>query len=116
VFSVQARLPIEHVTIDGDSTTWTFPSDGGKPATFLSCDSGGATYHFCPECGSTVYWDIAVAPDFLGVAVGNFIDPTFPPPMIAGFEAYGPPWALNVSELPMPHHDYDGIHHSQPRA
>jgi hypothetical protein len=41
VFSVQARLPIEHVTIEGPSTTWTFPTEGGKPATFRSCDSGG---------------------------------------------------------------------------
>ena len=78
MFSVQARLPVEHVTVKGQSTTWAFPSD-----------SGGATYHFCPECGSTVYWDISVAPDVLGVAVGGFTDPTFPPPVIAGFEAYG---------------------------
>jgi hypothetical protein len=42
VFAVQARLPIEHVTIEGQSTTWTFPTDSGEPATFRSCDSGGA--------------------------------------------------------------------------
>ena len=52
-------------------------------------DSQGLTYHFCPECGSTLYWDISDAPDFVGVAVGNFTDPTFPPPVGAGFEAYG---------------------------
>lgn len=39
VFSVQARLPIEHVTIDGESSTWSSPSDSGKPARFRSCDS-----------------------------------------------------------------------------
>ena len=118
VFSVQARLPIEHLTIEGQSSTWTFPSDGAKPAEFRSCDSGGATYHFCPECGSTVYWEISVAPDILGVAVGAFSDPAFPPPMIAGFEAYGAAWALNASELPMPggHHHYDGTSHGGPRA
>ena len=55
VLSVQARVPREQVTIEGRSTTWTFPVKGGEPATFRSCDSGGATYHFCPECGSTVY-------------------------------------------------------------
>src|SRR5678816_4703466 len=60
VFSVQARLPIEHVTIEGPSTTWTFPTEGGKPATFRSCDSMGATYHFCPACGSTVYWELSL--------------------------------------------------------
>jgi hypothetical protein len=107
---------MEHVTVEGRSSTWTFPSDGGKPAEFRSCDSGGATYHFCPECGSTVYWDISIAPDFLGVAVGAFTDPTFPPPMISGFEAYGAPWAMNVSDIPMPHYDYDGTSHGGARA
>ena len=63
-----------------------------------------------PECGSTVYWDIIAAPDLVGVAVGNFNDPEFPPPMIAGFEAYGAKWALNVSDLPLPHHPYDGVY------
>jgi hypothetical protein len=116
VASVQTRLPVEHVTIDGQSSAWTFPSDGGEPVTFRSCDSGGATYHFCPECGSTVYWEIAEAPDFLGVAVGAFTDPSFPPPVISGFEAYGPAWVMNVSDLPMPHHEYDGTSHGGPRA
>jgi len=107
VFSVQARLPMEHVTIEGQSTRWTFPSDSGEPATFRSCDSDGATYHFCPECGSTVYWEMSKAPDFFGVAIGALTDPTFPPPMISGFEAYGHPWAMTASDLPMPggHHD-----------
>lgn len=39
--------------------------------------------------------------------VGAFTDPTFPPPMISGFEEYRFPWALNVSALPMP-----GGHHA----
>jgi hypothetical protein len=117
VLGVQTRLPIEQVTIEGQSTTWTFPTDSGKPAEFRSCDSEGATYHFCPVCGSTVYWEIAIAPGFLGAAVGTFTDPTFPAPMISGFEAYGQPWAKNlVSELPMPHYDYDGTSHGGPRA
>jgi len=115
VFSVQARLPREHVTIEGESKTWRFPVEG-KPAEFRSCDSGGATYHFCPKCGSTLFWDIDAAPDVLGVAVGGFNDPTFPPPMISGFEAYGAKWAMNASELSMPHYDYDGTSHGGSRA
>ena len=60
--------------------------------------------------------EISIAPDVLGVAVGGFTDPTFPPPMISGFEAYGPAWAMNASALPMPHHEYDGTSHGGPRA
>jgi hypothetical protein len=117
VLSVQARLPVDHVTIEGESSTWTFPNGDGKPAEFRSCDSGGATYHFCPGCGSTVYWEISVAPEVLGVAVGAFTDPAFPPPIISGFEAYGAPWALNISGLPMPggHYENDGTSHGGAR-
>jgi hypothetical protein len=117
-FSWQARLPIEHVTIEGRSTNRTVPVEGGQLAEFRSCDSGGATFHFCPECGSTVYWEISAAPDLLGVAAGTFADATFPPPMIAGFEAYGAKWAMNVSDLPMPggHYEHDGTSHGGPRA
>ena len=115
--SVQARLPKEHATTEGQSKTWTFPNDSGKPAQFRSCDSQGITYHFCPECGSTVYWEFAFAPESLGVAVGAFTDPTFPPPIGSGFEAYGAPWMMNlISDLQMPHYDYEGPSHGVPRA
>ncbi len=118
VLSVQTRIPREQVTIEGQSSTWTFPTEDGEPATFRSCDSGGATYHFCPECGSTVYWEISAAPELLGVAIGTFADPTFPPPMISGFAAEGAAWAMNVSDLPMRggRYDYDGTSHGGPRA
>jgi len=117
-FSGQTRLPIENVTIEGQSTKRTFPNDSGKPSEFRSCDSGGATFHFCPMCGSTVYWEMAIAPDMLGVAVGTFADPTFPPPMISGFAAYGAKWAMNVSDLPMPggRYEHDGTSHGGQRA
>jgi hypothetical protein len=106
-FSIQARMPPNLVKIEGKSTAWTFPVAGANPVTYRSCDSEGVTYHFCPECGSTVYWDMNFAPEFLGVAAGSFTDPTFPPPMISGFEEYRFPWAMNVAALPMP-----GGHHN----
>ena len=48
-FSWQTRLPIENVTIEGQSTKRTFPNDSEKPSEFRSCDSGGTTFHFCPS-------------------------------------------------------------------
>ena len=113
-FSWQARLPIEHVTIEGQSSMCTFPRE--EPVTYRSCDSGGATFHFCPECGSDVYWEMAKAPGMYGVAVGAMTDPTFPPPMISGFEAYGREWVMNISELEMPHFANDGTSHGGARA
>ena len=100
-FSIQGRFPREKAKIAGKSTKWEFPSDSGKRVTDPSCDSGGATYHFCPVCGSTVYWDIAAATDVIGIAIGTLTDPTFPPPKISGFEAYGHPWAMKAADLPI---------------
>ena len=100
MFSVQGRFPRSHAKIEGKSTKWTFPNDK-RPVTYKSCDSGGATYHFCPVCGTTVFWDIAAAPDLIGIAIGTFTDPTFPPPKISGFEAYGHPWSMKAADLPI---------------
>src|SRR5688500_20334174 len=62
-FSCQARLPREHVTVDGRSSTCTFPRE--EPVTYRSCDSGRATSHYYPESDQTVYWQLAIAPDVL---------------------------------------------------
>jgi len=36
------------------------------------------TYHFCPTCGSTIYWSVEGM--YQAVAVGSFVDPAFPAP------------------------------------
>lgn len=89
------------VKIEGESNTWDYPNPNEKKRAYPSCDMGGATYHFCPTCGSTVYWDITVAPDIIGIAVGSFTNPTFPAPMISGYEKYGHPWAMHAEDLDM---------------
>lgn len=44
-------------------------------------DSGlGLTFHFCPTCGSTVYWEPEFRPGLVAVAGGAFADPSFPAP------------------------------------
>jgi hypothetical protein len=48
--------------------------------------------------------------------IGGFTDPTFPPPMISGFMAYGHPWAMNATTLEIPHYDHDGTSHGGRRA
>jgi hypothetical protein len=111
VFSVQARFPNEQVTIEGKSTAWKFPIDGAKPTPYRTCagsdgirtDSAAdvVTSHFCPVCGSTVYYFRKSDPGRTGVKVGAFADPTFPAPMGSGFEEYRHPWTANVAALPM---------------
>jgi hypothetical protein len=91
VFGTQARFPRDRVTITGRSTTWTRQGDSG----------GTATFHFCPVCGATVYWEMDGAPDFIAIAVGAFADPTFPPPHVMVYEDRMHPWALTAEGLGM---------------
>jgi hypothetical protein len=52
----------------------------GPEATFQRPDST-ATFHFCPTCGSNVWWGLDDhGEDILGVAGGCFTDPTLPSP------------------------------------
>ena len=110
-FSVQARFPNEQVAVEGKSTAWTFPIDGAKPTAYRTCAGSDGitksaadvvTSHFCPVCGSTVYYFRKSDPARTGVRVGAFADPTFPPPMGSGFEEYRHPWTSNIAALPMP--------------
>jgi len=49
-------------------------------------------FHFCPTCGTTVYWETEKYPDRCGIAVGCFADPTFPPPVMSMYEQFKHFW------------------------
>jgi len=86
VFGVQARFDAEQVTIEGESRE------------FLR---GEAVFHFCPECGATVYYTIKGLPGSVAVPVGAFADPSFPSPVRSVWEVRQHSWV----RLP------DGIEH-----
>lgn len=72
----------ENVAIQGDANTYSRGSDSGFVVSF----------HFCPLCGATVYWEPARRPGLVGVAVGSFADPHFPEPSQTVFEDFQHPW------------------------
>ena len=43
-------------------------------------------FHFCPECGTSVYWHADGGPGLCGIAVGCFADPDFPAPSFSIWE------------------------------
>jgi hypothetical protein len=89
-FGVQARFPDSQVhEIRGRTSTYVRIADSGNAATF----------HFCPDCGSTVYWTIAAMPGFYAVAVGAFADPQFPPPRVSVYEARMHGWVMAPDTL-----------------
>lgn len=83
IFGAQARFPKDKVRIAGRSTEYARVGDSG----------GTARFHFCPDCGATVYYTIDDLPDVTAVPVGAFADPTFPSPKVSVYEARRHPWA-----------------------
>ena len=90
VISNQARFRPDQITVAGKSTVWKRTADSGSVV----------TYHFCPTCGSTVYWESESFPGLVVVAIGNFADPTFPPPTIAVWEEARHPWVVLPPDTP----------------
>jgi hypothetical protein len=81
-FGVQARYAREQVKIEGRASQYERVADSGNALRF----------HFCPECGSTVYWELGALPAFIAVAVGAFADPSFPAPAFSVYEARRHHW------------------------
>lgn len=81
-FGVQARFPDADVRIDGQSSTFTRVGDSG----------GRISFHFCPDCGSTVYYRLAQLPEFVAVPVGAFADAGFPAPKVSVYESRRHAW------------------------
>jgi hypothetical protein len=92
-FAVQARFPREGTRISGPSTAYVRTGDSG----------GHATFHFCPTCGATVYYEPAAIPDVIAIPVGAFADSTFPAPTIGVYEERRHPW-VTIEGL-AEHHD-----------
>src|ERR1700722_3420477 len=90
VLSNQARFPREQVTFAGMATPWTRTAESGNTLTF----------HFCPTCGSTVYWENEGFPGYVAVAIGNFADPDFPAPTTPVGEESRPPWVSLPPDTP----------------
>jgi hypothetical protein len=68
-------------------------SEGRAATTTRRGDSGYAIrFHFCPDCGSTVFWEPERRPDAVAVAVGAFADPGFPRPAQSVWEHRRHPW------------------------
>ncbi len=71
LFGVQAFFPLEQVvSIDGEHRSWRRQADSGT----------WVEHHFCPTCGTTLYWERPNLPGMVTVAVGAFADPHFPTP------------------------------------
>lgn len=81
-FSANAFYSVDCIEISGASKEFVRTADSGRKVRM----------HFCPTCGSTVFWKAEAAPSWIGVAVGSFADPTFAPPALSVFEQSKRKW------------------------
>lgn len=88
VYGVQARFPRDKVTVEGAATEYVRIGDEG----------GRAVFRFCPRCGATVYYTLDGEPDLVGVPVGAFADPAFPPPKYSVYRIRRHPWVAEPEE------------------
>ena len=71
-----SRWEKAQVRIEGEQKIYARLGDSGSEIRF----------HFCPNCGTSVYWEGDRNPATYGIAVGAFADPNFPPPTSSGWE------------------------------
>ncbi len=81
-FGMQARWPNDRVDVTGRYTEYVRSSDSDEERTF----------HFCPDCGATVFWTTEGWPDSIAVPIGAFADPSFPQPTISVYGSRRHPW------------------------
>ncbi len=84
VFGEQARFPRENVSVSGPSTEYVRVCDEGSRVQF----------HFCPACGSTVFYELEGLEDVLAIPVGSFADPGFPAPRVSVYEERMHGWVV----------------------
>ena len=68
-FALGAFFRKDDITVTGHDKEWSRPGRSGLPL----------TNHFCPDCGTNVFWAPEMRPDHYGVAVGCLTAPVAEP-------------------------------------
>ncbi|NYT42624.1 GFA family protein [Sphingomonas sp. R-74633] len=93
-FSAQARYPQDQVTVTGAAKSWEHVNESGAVTEF----------HFCTECGGTVWYRGGGLPDLMAIPIGCFADPGFPAPFYSVYEARKHDW-LEITAEGVEHYD-----------
>ena len=92
---MQAGFTSEQVRVAGRYSDYSRISD--------EADRKEHVFHFCPDCGVTVFYTEPDEPDDVVVMIGAFADPTFPPPSESSYGSRKHAW-LALPEA-MKHYD-----------
>jgi hypothetical protein len=83
-FGIQAGYAADRVQVAGRYTDYPRTSDEE--------DRKVHVFHFCPECGGTVFYTEPDEPDRIVIMAGAFADPSFPAPTYSSYESRRHPW------------------------
>jgi hypothetical protein len=89
-FGIQAGFKADQVQVVGRFGDYSRVSD--------EADGKEHVFHFCPDCGSQVFYTEPREPDLVVVSVGSFADPSFPPPTESVYDSW-PPNSLRPPEV-----------------
>lgn len=81
-FGVAVFFTRSQVRVAGETRIYSRKSDGGFTV----------ASHFCPTCGTTVFWYPSRKPDRVAIGLGCFADPTFPAPHQQVYEHHRHAW------------------------
>lgn len=87
-FATQVRFPAAQVALGGEASHYVFTSPGGAPTTF----------HFCPACGTTVWYVNSAQPETVAIALGNFEDMRAYTPRISVWEDRKLDWVAIIGD------------------
>jgi hypothetical protein len=89
-FSVAVFFEADQTTAAGPSSTYVRLGDSGQPVAF----------HFCPTCGTSLFWYPAFRPGWVGVAIGGFEDAGALTPTQAVYEQHRLDWVTIAAKAP----------------
>jgi hypothetical protein len=99
-FGMQAAFKAEQVQVNGRFSDYARISDEE--------DRREHAFHFCPDCGSQVFYTEADEPDLVVVSVGSFADPSFPAPTESGYHFRRHHW-LELPDSLQPYALWDSV-------
>ena len=91
---MQAGFKADQVQVTGRFNDYARVSD--------EADRKEHVFHFCPDCGSQVFYTEPTEPDLVVVSVGSFADPSFPPPTESGYDSRRHPWVRLPDSIERP--------------
>ena len=87
-FAAQARFPADRVITSGKAQIFTRRAESGRTS----------EHHFCPVCGSELWYIAQPFTDMMAIPIGRFADPSFPPPEYSVYEERKHGWVTITSE------------------